>query len=387
MTDLFDELTAQLAAAHALRRRLHASPDVSGDESATRETVLSALPAGVGSAGVAGTGAVVRIGGPGPAVGLRAELDALEVTETTGIEWASRRTGLMHACGHDVHLAAAVAVARAVHAVGGPAPLLLVLQPREESYPSGARDVVESGALAVHGCAAMIGAHVQPVLAPDVVACVPGGVNASSDEFELLVTGEPGHAAYPHLARDPVHALAQIVVAVQSIVSRNLDPMSPAVVGVSSLRAGAAANVVPGTAHASGTIRALSPETRLLLHQRVTEVAEGVARAHGCEAKVSVTHGEPVLTNDPALAELAAGQLRRRGLTVCETLRSAGADDFSYYGEQVPSLMLFVGTDTDVPLHSDTFLPTESDLARVATTMLAAYLAAADHLTNPAPTR
>ncbi|WP_214417120.1 M20 metallopeptidase family protein [Sphaerisporangium fuscum] len=320
--ELWAALAEELPAALALRRLLHTSPDLSGDESATRDAVLSALPAGLPLTKVAETGAVVRVGGPGPAVGVRGELDALAVTEATGVEWSSRAPGVMHACGHDAHLAALVATARAVHRMGGPRALLLVLQPREETYPSGAQDIVESGVLEAERCEAMIGAHVQPVLAPGVVACVPGGVNASADEFEITVHGESGHAAYPHLTRDPVLALSHTVVALQSVVSRSIDPMAPAVVGVSSLRAGEAANVVPGVATARGTIRALSTATRELLHQRVTEVAESVARAHGCEARVTLVKGEPVLENDPRLVARVSGLLRAHGLEVSETLRS-----------------------------------------------------------------
>ncbi|KID31644.1 amidohydrolase [Prauserella sp. Am3] len=382
MTDhdrLRTALTEELRTAGELRRRLHANPDLSGDEAATRDLVLDALPRG-SVISTAETGAVVRIGGTGPAVGVRGELDALPMEETTGVPWASAKAGVMHACGHDLHLAAVTALARAVDRVGGPAPLLAVLQPREETYPSGALDIVDGGVLEGQHCAAMIGAHVQPMLAPDVVACVPGGVNASSDEFELVVTGESGHAAYPHLTRDPVLALSQIVVALQGVVSRGVDPMTPAVVGVSSLQAGSAANVVPGSARASGTIRTLSKSTRARLHDQISETAEGVARAHGCEAKVIVTRGEPVLDNDPELTHRAAQHLAHQRFEVSSTLRSVGADDFAYYGERIPSLMLFVGTDTDRSLHRNDFLPSEGDLARVAHAMLAGYLAGAEQL-------
>ncbi|MEU6269647.1 M20 metallopeptidase family protein [Saccharopolyspora shandongensis] len=375
-------LTEELRAAGELRRELHRNPDLSGTETATRDAVLAALPGGDSAVSTAQTGAVLRIGGSGQAVGVRGELDALATEETTGVAWASTKPGVMHACGHDVHLAAVTALARAVDRVGGPAPLLVVLQPREETYPSGALDIVDSGVLVAQDCRAMIGAHVQPVLAPGVVACVPGGVNASSDEFEIVVTGESGHAAYPHLTRDPVLALSQIVVALQSVVSRAVDPMIPAVVGVSSLQAGSAANVVPGLARAAGTIRTLSKPTRELLHNRVADTAESVARAHGCEAKVVFTRGEPVLENDPELASRAAHHLAYQGVQISSTLRSVGADDFSYYGELIPSLMLFVGTDTDKPLHSSGFLPGDEDLARVAHAMLAGYLGAAERLTD-----
>jgi Metal-dependent amidase/aminoacylase/carboxypeptidase len=186
---LWNALHTEMAAARELRHRLHALPDLSGDEAATRDIVLAALPHGSSVTKAAETGAIVRIGRDGAAVGVRGELDALPVTERTGASFASTRPGVMHACGHDVHLAALVAVARAVRATPGATPLLAVLQPREETYPSGAQDIVESELLVRENCAAMIGAHLQPSLDVGVVACVPGGVNASSDEFIIEVHG------------------------------------------------------------------------------------------------------------------------------------------------------------------------------------------------------
>lgn len=379
MTDarLWEALDRHLVAAADLRRTLHAAPELSGQESETRKLVLEALPVATRAREVAGTGAVVRFGGEGPAVAIRGELDALPVEESTGVDWASQHTGIAHACGHDVHLAALVAVARTVAEAGLATPLVAVLQPREETYPSGARDITEDGVLGDEHVAAMIGAHVQPTLPAGVVACVPDGVNASSDEFEILVHGTSGHAAYPHLTADPLLALAQVVVALQSIISRSIDPLSAAVVGVSSMSSGIAANVVPGLARASGTIRAMTNENRALLQSKVREISENVARAHGCEAEVIVTDGEPVLHNDPALVELVGHQLEQREIPISTSLRSLGSDDFAFYSERMPSVMLFVGSESDDRLHSSSFLPTDADLRCTARAMLAGYLGAA----------
>ena len=291
-----------------------------------------------------GTGAVLRIGGPGPAVGVRAELDALPITEATGVPWAAG-PGAMHACGHDVHMAALTALARALHQVGPPVPMLAVLQPREEGNPSGALDIISSGLLQAHQVAAMAAAHVQPLLQAGEVACAPGVVNASADEFLVTMTGSPGHAAYPQLTRDPVLALAQFVVAVQQLVSRNTDPMQPAVVTVGTLAAGEASNADPGHGdrarhHPVGDAGASRP-----LHERLREVASGVALAHGCTADVVIDRGEPVLDNDPGLAAFDGGAARpgsaprspsRCGLAGRTTSRSTA--------RVAPALMLFVGT-------------------------------------------
>jgi amidohydrolase len=381
---LRDAVHRQLPEAERLRRELHTRPSLSGHEQPTLNQLLEALPGGAGAERVAGgTGAVLRIGGPGPTVGIRAELDALPITEATGVPWAAG-AGAMHACGHDVHMAALTALARALHEVGPPVPMLAVLQPREEGNPSGALDIIGSGLLQAHQVAAMAAAHVQPVLQAGEVACAPGVVNASADEFFVTMTGSPGHAAYPHLTRDPVLALAQFVVAVQQLVSRNTDPMQPAVVTVGMLAAGEASNAIPGTATARGTIRSVTTQHRDRLHERLHEVANGIAQAHGCSADVEIVRGEPVLDNDPALAASTAALLTRLGATVTEPLRTCGADDFSFYGEVAPSLMLFVGTggQPGSGLHTATFLPGDRAIADVADALLAGYLAGCATITG-----
>jgi metal-dependent amidase/aminoacylase/carboxypeptidase family protein len=396
---LLAALGRELPAAAALRRELHALPRVSGQEEPTLKRVLDALPEGAVEQ-VAGTGAVLRIGGAGPAVGMRGELDALPIAEQTGVPWASVN-GAMHACGHDVHLAAVVALARAIAAtgardahasdgyareahaadvrardVGAPAPLLVVLQPREETFPSGALDVVASGVLGRHRVQAMIGAHVQPVLAGGTIACAPGPVNASSDEFRVTVRGAEGHAAYPHLTRDPVLAMAQVIVAAQQLVSRVADPMVPTVVTFGTVNAGSTPNAVPGEAVARGTLRTMSRKWRERLHERFAQVVEDTARAYGCVAEVEILPGEPILVNDRALAVRAGERLREQGWTVDDELRSCGADDFARYGEVAPSLMMFVGVDTAAGLHSPGFLPDDDAVGAVAEALLAGYLAA-----------
>ncbi|MEU5867389.1 M20 family metallopeptidase [Nonomuraea sp. NPDC047529] len=379
---LREGLWRELPAAQALRRELHAAPRLSGQEGPTRARLLDALPAGTVEH-VAGTGAVLRVGGPGPAVGVRGELDALPLVERTGVEWAAGG-GAMHACGHDVHLAAVVALARTLDRLGADPPLLVVLQPREEGFPSGASDVVASGALHRHRVGAMIGAHVQPLLAEGVVASVPGAVNASSDEFRVVVRGAEGHAAYPHLTRDPVVAMAQVIVTAQQVVSRSADPMMPTVVTFGTVNAGTAPNAVPGEAVARGTLRAMSEAWRQELHERFTQVVEDVARACGCVAEVTILPGEPVLVNDAGLAVRAGGLLREQGWTVDGGLRSCGADDFSHYASVAPSLMMFVGVDTAAGLHSPEFLPGDAAVGAVAESLLAGYLAAASALPGPA---
>lgn len=389
LPDLLSLLHDELAGGERLRRQLHAYPQLSGHERDTCELVLSELKCAAGDAvvtidHVAGTGAVLTLDQPGSqgrAIALRAELDALPVTENTGVEWASQSPGVMHACGHDVHLAALVCAARVLTRAGLPTPLVVLLQPREETSPSGAVDVLAESA-ALRACRAMIAAHVQPSLARGQTACVEGIVNSSSDEFTIVVTGSGGHAAYPHLANDPIHVAAQLVLALNAATGRLADPTSTSVLTVTRVVAGTTTNVVPDSASIAGTVRASTTDDRERLTRHVRQVAHNITAAFGCHVEVQILTGEPPLHNDPALAHRTAEILTDGGAEVNTVLRSAGADDFAFYSEHLPSLMMFVGVDADPAiggeqrLHDATFLPSADAIRDVATALLAGYLGA-----------
>jgi amidohydrolase len=247
--------------------------------------------------------------------------------------------------------------------------------------------VVASAAFAAQAPRAIIGVHLQPKLPSGTVAAAAGTVNAAADEFEILVEGHGGHAGYPQLAADPVPVLCQAVLAVQQIVSRRTDPTHAAVVSVGVLEAGAAPNVIPGTAVARGSVRALDESDRAAMHGALHEIVEHTCRAHGCRGTVTITDGEPALVNDETLATACWPLLREAGFTVDTSFRSCGADDFAFYSRAAPSLMLFVGTAGGrvsgqestaevVSLHHPRFLPGDGTVAEVATAMLAGYLAA-----------
>jgi amidohydrolase len=386
VNDLWDRWTRAIAdelpAAVELRHAVHADPRGSGDEEDTARLVTAALGAGDGIR-VAKTGRAIRLPGAadGPAVALRAELDALPVLEGTNVPWASE-SDVMHACGHDVHLAALVAVGRAAMRVGVPRPILALLQPREETSPPGALDVVESGVLAESGVDTVIGAHVQPRIAHGVVSASPGPVNASTDEFEVTLHGQGGHAGYPHLLRDPILALSQVVVSLQQLASRRIDPVFGAVCSIGRIRAGAAANVVPNSATAFGSLRVMREKDRETALENLAEIVHGTAKAHGCTAELKINPCEPVLNNDPVLAAGAQQWLRHAGFAVDDQFRSFGADDFAHYcGGGTRGLMLFVGLgDTaGVPsLHDEQFLPRDEAVTQVAHALVAGYLAALD---------
>jgi amidohydrolase len=387
------ELARELPAAVRLRHELHARPELSGREQGTAERVVAAVtasrtaPAGesVLVSPVAGTGRLLRIGpATGPAVAVRAELDALPITEQTGAPWSSVVPGSMHACGHDLHLAAAAALARSaltVHgAVGLPAALVLILQPREELSPSGARDVVDSGLLVEHRVRSVVGVHVQPRVAAGRVTADPGVVNAGVDEFTITIRGHGGHSAYPHLTRDPVPALCQSVLAVRDAAAA-IDPMRPAVVTVGTLQAGSAPNVIGDVARARGTMRTVDPADRERLHERLQAAVAGTAAAFGCAGELTVEPGEAPLHNDPGLVAAVRARLARGSVPVAEEFRSCGSDDFAAYGEVVPSLMMFLGVVDGSPmLHDARFLPPDRLVGEAAAALLAGYLGGVDLL-------
>jgi amidohydrolase len=311
---------------------------------------------------------------------VRAELDALPIEEETGAPFAATN-GFMHACGHDVHTAALTALFRAASRVALPEPLVALYQPSEEAYPSGADLVVREGALAGR-TDAIVAAHVHPDVPWGSVSVEAGPVNASSDNLRITVEGSGAHAAYPHRAHDPIHALSQIIVALQSLVSRRLDPMHPAVFSVGWMRAGTAENVIPDAAEAGGTLRALEPEDREPLREIAREIVAYTARAHGCVATVEVIEGEPATVNEPALAEAARSLLPEAGFELAPAMKSCGSDDFGFYGPVAPTLMLFVGLEggpgaLKVPLHHPRFLPSGEAVGAVARAQALAFAAAA----------
>ena len=366
-------LAAELDRAVALRHALHAAPDLSGAEGPTAAAVAAAL-GDPGAPQVAGTGRVLRIGpATGPSVAVRGELDGLPVTEQTGAAWAAP-AGAMHACGHDVHLAALTALGRAARAVELPVALLAVLQPREETFPSGALDIVGSGVLQAHQAQAVIGVHVQHALPPRTIGAATGAVNASSDELEIVVTGAAGHAGYPHLAVNPVPALCATVLALQQATSRLTDPTHTVALSVGAVSAGRAANVIPETATARASLRTFDETDRTRLHQELAQIVASTCGGYGCRGELEITLGEPPLVNEPALTVASWPWLSRAGFAVADDFRSCGADDFSYYSQCAPALMLFTGTPDSVTLHHPRFLPPDEMVGEVARAMLAGYL-------------
>ena len=390
-SDLLDRLLAGVDAAlpraAELRRALHQIPETGGQEFRTRALIAQWLPWAT-TTEAAGTGLIARVG-PGPdaagAVGIRAELDALPIREETGVAWAARGDA-MHACGHDVHLAATWAVLEAARTLDLPGGVVGLFQPREETQPSGARDLVRAGVLTTERLTAVVAAHVQPQVPFGEVSTGAGAINAAFDEFEVVVRGRGGHGAYPHTTVDPVPILANIVTATHELVSRTVDPTHPALVSIGRLEAGEAANVIAGSARCAGTIRTFSDADRAALHTGLRRLCSGLAEARGATAEVTLDEGGPALVNDADLVARTDRLLGRAGLIASERpLRSCGADDFSYYA-QVPILMMFIGTGAaagEPGLHHGRFLPSEETLAHTARALACAVAVSYTHLTLP----
>ncbi len=381
---LWAALDLEIPEAIELRHALHREPDGSGDESRTAQRVAAAIGAGPGTE-VRGA-RLIRIGGEGPTVGLRAELDALPMRDDTGAQWASTNA-FTHACGHDVHMAALAACIRAISAVGPVLPVLAVLQPREEAIPSGAADLVDAQAFAGEDVRAIVGVHVQPRIPGGTYSALPGAVNASADEFDIRISAFGGHAGYPHVTGDPVVATAYLITALQTLVSRRIDPLHPATLTIGSVHAGEAPNVIPDSAFISGTLRAFDEADRQLLQQEVARMADSIAALHRCTAETQVRIGEPPLINDPSLTRLVDSWIDDTGTLGSVELRSCGADDFAYYGSLFPSTMVFYGIGDATPdspgLHHPRFLPSDDDVAGVARCQLAGYLAACEMVLGP----
>ena len=331
-----------------LRRALHADPELSWKEERTVEKLTSALAAfGITDVRrVARTGLVARIAGrdrSAPVVAVRGDIDALPITEATGLPFASGNAGVMHACGHDVHATWAVGAARllAEHPAAGD--VLVVFQPAEE-LGEGAREVMASGALS--DVRAIFGGHVDRRFEVGQVVAQAGPLAASTDTFHIDIEGAGAHGARPHESRDPVVATAAIITALQTLVSRRLDPAQPGVVTVGVVNAGTAHNIIPDRARISGTIRATSPAARELLTSELRRIAEAQAATYGVTATVTLKGGTPPIVNpeqpvawarEAVTAVLGADALVPLGTT------NMGGEDFAVYMQSIPGCFMRIG--------------------------------------------
>jgi len=352
-SDLFAAAGGILDNAVAVRRDIHAHPETGLDLPRTQELILDRLER-AGVAGVPGqrtTSVVGVIEGdlPGPTTLLRADMDALEMPEDTGLPFASAVDGKMHACGHDAHVAMLLGAATLLQQRRKelPGKVVLMFQPGEEGH-GGAKLMLEEGILDAHGTVDRAFAiHITSVVPSGLVTCRPGTILASSDEFRIVVTGGGGHASMPHDATDPVPVACEIVTALQAMVTRRVPAFDPAVVTVTTIQAGTAFNVIPETVECHGTIRAVSDKTRDLVVDAVRQVAENVATAHDCRASVEWMNGNyPVTVNNAGAAERTLDVARKvvgSDKAVLMPSPGMGAEDWSYVLQAVPGSMAILG--------------------------------------------
>jgi len=343
------------------RRDLHRHPELLFDLDRTSVVVAEKLRAfgldevvtGLGRTGVVGV-LHGRGGAGGRSVALRADMDALPIQEITGAPWASTTAGKMHACGHDGHTAMLLGAARHLaetRAFAGT--VVFVFQPAEEGG-GGAKAMIDDGLFDRFHVDEIYGLHNMPGLDVGRFAIRPGPIMAAADRFGIAIAGRGGHAAKPQETIDPVLVGAHVVTALQSIVSRTVDPLRAAVVSVTCFNAGTTDNVIPHTASLSGTVRALDPVVRQTVEARLHHVVRATAEVFGAEATVTYRRGYPVTVNDPAAAAFAADVARRivGGAAVDEDADPMmGAEDFAYYLERRPGAFIFMGNGPSAGLH------------------------------------
>jgi amidohydrolase len=373
---LLAEAREELPRAIELRRSIHANPELGLDLPETTAAVLASL-SGVGleiakSRKTSGVVARLRGARPGPSVLLRADMDALPMPEDTGLPFASRHAGRMHACGHDAHTAMLASAVRVLdrHRAELAGDVLFLFQPGEEGF-AGARVMLGEELFDPSEVRRSFAIHIDPRVPVGRVASRAGALLASADVFAVDVRGRGGHASMPHDAIDPIPVACEMVQAFQSFVTRRVDAFDPIVLSVTKIAAGTTNNVIPESASLLGTIRATSSRARARAHEGVRRVAAGVAAAHDVRADVTITEGYPVTVNDAdaaAEAREVTRELLGEQAWIPMSAPIMGAEDFSYVLERIPGAMVFLGVrpgDGGVvaPCHSNRMILNEDGMA------------------------
>jgi hippurate hydrolase len=352
-TVVHDKLQAHQAQADefiAVRRDIHRHPEMGYKEYRTSDLVAEQLSAwgyqvtrGLGGTGVVGQ---LQKGTGNKSIGIRADMDALPIEEATGLPYASCKVGIMHACGHDGHTAMLLAAAKHIAQQGVfSGTVNLIFQPAEEGL-GGAKKMMEDGLFQQFPCQAIFAMHNMPGQPQGHLVLRDGSTMASSDYVTITLHGKGGHGAMPHLAADPVVAGSAIVMGLQSIVARNVDPQHMAIITVGAFQAGVANNVIPQTATLRLSVRSLDRDVRMLLEQRITELVHAQAQSYGVTADIDYQRGYPVLVNHPAETDFArtvAEELVGPARVLRQGPALTGSEDFAFMLEQVPGSYVLIG--------------------------------------------
>ena len=331
----------------AIRREIHRHPELGFEEHNTQAIVERELDAlGIEHRRAAQTGVVGVIRGalPGHVSGLRADMDALPITEESGEACASEIAGKMHACGHDSHTAMLLGAARVLQesreTLHGS--VVLLFQPAEEG-PGGAKPMIEEGALDNPKVEAVTMLHVDSRLATGTIGITPGAVNAAADEFHLTIRGRGGHGAYPHKAVDVIPCAAAMVLALQNVAARETDPLAAIVVTVGTIEGGYRNNVIADRVRMTGTLRTQDASVRAAATAKLRRIVDGIAAAYGAQVQLEMLLGYPAVINDAALSEAFTEYAREHGFTVERPAPTMGGEDFAYFAECVPGVLVRLG--------------------------------------------
>lgn len=360
----------------AIRHHLHQHPELSMNEVNTAAFICAKLQEyGIPfKSGIAKTGITALIegqAGPGRCIGLRADMDALPVREENQTGYVSQNPGVMHACGHDVHMSSLLGAAKILNLIRDqfPGSVKLIFQPSEETYPGGAIQMIEAGIMENPKVDLVVGQHVHPLLDAGTAGFTPGMDMASTDEIFLTVKGKGGHAASPNLVIDPILIAAHIIIALQQIVSRNAEPIVPTVVSFGKIIGEGRTNIIPDEVRIYGTVRTFDEDWRKEVHRKIGKIAKAIAEGMGGSCEVRIAHGYPYLHNDEALTgRLNGWAAEYLGDDKVVTLgKKMTAEDFSYFGRVVPSCFYRLGIRNESKgivsnLHSATFDVDESSL-------------------------
>ena len=350
-----------------IRRDLHENPEIGLQETRTSAIVaekLNQLGLDV-KTGIGGTGVAGYLAGetPGRVIAIRADMDALPIEEDTGLPFASKNQGVMHACGHDGHVAMALGAARILSEVRAEIEgnVKFIIQPAEENY-GGAKDMVEEGVLEDPKVDAIIALHINTAEGPGKLTIKAGPIGASADVFMISITGKGGHGSEPQACIDPIHIAAHIITALQTMIPRTLDARDPVILSVCSIQSGTAFNVIPDSVHFGGTVRTLSDKRRVEMPRKMEEIVRGITATFGASYDFTYIQGAPVTANEPEMTKLmqgVAGELWGAENVLDMGSPHMGSEDYSYYLQKVPGVMGMLGarkeSGTVFPSHHPKF--------------------------------